>query len=79
MQYGNDALAVMPVCRRDGDRQRKAVFIDREMDFDALDLLAAVEAAREASRRRLTGSLTRQLSAYGQLSVSVIDCSGNSD
>jgi hypothetical protein len=45
----------MPVCRRDGDRQRKAVLIDRKMDFDALDLLAAIEAAPEASRRRMTG------------------------
>src|SRR4051794_12237268 len=26
------------------------------MDFDALDLFAAVEAAREAGRRRLTGA-----------------------
>jgi hypothetical protein len=38
------------------DRQREAVFIDREMDFDALDLLAAIEAAREASRCRMTGA-----------------------
>ncbi|MGF7212808.1 hypothetical protein GGE65_007443 [Skermanella aerolata] len=29
----------------------KPYFIDREMDFDALDLLAAIEAAREACRR----------------------------
>ena len=56
MQHRDDALAVMPVGRRDGDRQRKAVFIDREMDFDALDLLAAIEAAAEATRRRLTGA-----------------------
>jgi hypothetical protein len=26
------------------------------MDFDAFDLLAAIEAAREAGRRRLTGA-----------------------
>src|SRR3954447_15177024 len=51
MQHRDDALAVMPVRRRDGDRQREAVFIDREMDFDALDPLAAIEAAAEASRR----------------------------
>ena len=44
MQHRDDTLAVMPVGRRDADRQREAVFIDREMDFDALDLLAAVEA-----------------------------------
>src|SRR3954469_16292397 len=36
MQHWDDALAVMPVCRRDVDRQREAVFI--EMDLDALDL-----------------------------------------
>jgi hypothetical protein len=51
MQHRDDALAVMPVGRRDMDRQREAVLIDREMDLDALDLLAAIEAAREAARR----------------------------
>jgi hypothetical protein len=51
MQHRNDALAVMPVRRRDIDRQREAVFIDCEMDLDALDLFAAIEAAPEASRR----------------------------
>jgi hypothetical protein len=56
MQHRDDALAVMDVRRRDVDRQRKAVFIDREMDFDALDLLAAIESAAEASWRRLTGA-----------------------
>lgn len=56
VQYRDDALAVVPVCRRDVDRQRKAVLIDREMDLDALDLLATVEATREAGRRRLTGA-----------------------
>src|SRR3954470_7618689 len=56
MQHWNDALAVMPVGRRDIDRQREAVLVHGEMDFDALDLLAAIEAAREASRRRLTGA-----------------------
>ena len=43
MQHRDDALAVMPVRRRDVDRQREAVFIDREMDLDALDLLATIE------------------------------------
>src|SRR4051794_7810486 len=66
MQHWDNALAVMPVRRRDMDRQREAVLVHGEMDLDALDLLAAVEAAREASRRRLTRSLTRQLSACGQ-------------
>src|SRR3954452_15780666 len=55
MQHWDDALAVMHVCRGDMDRQRKAVLIHGEMDLDALDLLAAIEAAPEASRRRLTG------------------------
>jgi site-specific DNA recombinase len=66
MQHRDNALAIMPVGCRNVDRQRKAVLIDREMDFDALDLLSAVEAVREAGRRRLAGSLTRQLSACGQ-------------
>src|SRR3954462_2731391 len=42
MQHRDDALAVMDIGRRDGDRQREAVFVHREMDFDALDFLAAV-------------------------------------
>ena len=45
MQHRDDALAVMPVGRRDVDRQREAVFIDGEMDLDALDLLAAIASA----------------------------------
>ena len=48
MQHRDDALAVMPVGRRDIDRQREAVLVHREMDFDAFDLLAAVEAARRS-------------------------------
>src|SRR3954447_1642717 len=55
MQHRDDALAVMDVRWRDSDRQRKAVLVDREMDLDALDLLAAVEAAPEAARRGPTG------------------------
>src|SRR3954447_20675936 len=54
MQHWNDAFAVMPVGRRDGDRQREAVLVHREMDLDALDLLAAIEATAEASRRGTT-------------------------
>jgi hypothetical protein len=38
----HDAFGVMPIRRRDIDRQRDAVFVDRNMDFDALDLLSAV-------------------------------------
>src|SRR4051794_40078408 len=51
MQHRDDTLAIMPVRWRDMDRQREAVFIHGEMDFDALDLLAAIETAPEASRR----------------------------
>ena len=51
MQHRDNALAVMPVGWRDMDRQREAVFIHGEMDLDAFDLLAAIEAAAEASRR----------------------------
>ena len=54
MQHWDDALAVMDIRRRDGDRQREAVLVHREMDLDALDLLAAIEAAPEASRRRMS-------------------------
>jgi hypothetical protein len=39
MQHWDDALAVMLVRWRDVDRQWEAVLINREMDFDALDLL----------------------------------------
>ena len=56
MQHRDDALAVMPVRWRDIDRQREAVLVHGEMDFDALDLLAAIEAAPEASRCRMTGA-----------------------
>src|SRR3954451_5477938 len=56
MQHRNDALAVMDVCRRDVDRQRETILVHREMDFDALDFLAAVKAAAEATRRRLAGA-----------------------
>src|SRR3954468_5553021 len=73
MQHWDDALAVMPVCRRDVDRQREAVLVHGEMDFDALDLFAAIEAAPEASRCRMTRSLTRQLSACGQRKGAVDD------
>jgi hypothetical protein len=51
MQHRDNAFAVMPVGCRDVDRQRKAVLVDRKMDLDALDLFAAIEAAREAGQR----------------------------
>ena len=56
MQHWDDALAVMDVCRRDGDRQRETILVHGEVDLDALDLLAAIEAAAEATRRRMTGA-----------------------
>jgi hypothetical protein len=43
-QNRHDAFGVMPVRRRDVDRQRDAVFVDGNMDLDALDLLPAVIA-----------------------------------
>src|SRR3954463_7624572 len=46
----------MPVGRRDGDRQRETILVHGEVDLDALDLLAAVEAAPEATRRGTTGA-----------------------
>ena len=39
----HDPFAVMPVRRRDIDRQRDAVFVDRNMDLDAANLLAACQ------------------------------------
>src|SRR4051812_39698585 len=56
MQHWDNALAVMDVCRRDVDRQRETILVHGEVDLDALDLLAAVEAALEATRRGTTGA-----------------------
>src|SRR3954454_7761158 len=55
-QDWHDPFGVMPVRRRDIDRQRDAVLVDRNMEFDAADLLAAIAAAVKAARRRTTGS-----------------------
>src|SRR3954465_11973019 len=55
-QNRHDTLRVMAVRRRDIDRQRDAVFVDGHLDLDAADLLAAVNAARKAARRRATGA-----------------------
>src|SRR5690242_6291288 len=46
----------MAVRRRDIDRQRDAVLVDRNMDLDAPDLLAAIDATLTAARRRATGA-----------------------
>lgn len=37
--------------RRDVDRQLNTMLLDAEMDFNAVDLLAAIKAALEATRR----------------------------
>src|SRR3954469_19449430 len=70
MQHRDGALAVMPVGRRDVDCQREAVL--GEMDLDALDLLAAIEAAAEASRCRLTGAAVDDDGAgFGSIAASL--------
>src|SRR3954469_2354432 len=70
MQHRDGALAVMPVGRRDVDCQREAVL--GEMDLDALDLLAAIEAAAEASRCRLTGATVDDDGAgFGSIAASL--------
>src|SRR4051812_47249249 len=72
MQHRDDALAVMDIRRRDGDRQREAVLVHSEMDFDALDLLAAVKAAPEASRCRTTGAAVDDDGAgFGSIAASL--------
>src|SRR3954454_22721493 len=55
-QDRHDPFGVMAVRRRDLDRQRDAVFVDRHMDLDAPDLLAAIDAALTAARCRATGA-----------------------
>ena len=55
-QNRNDGFGVMPVRRRDTDRQRDAVLLNGHLDLDAVDLLAAIDAARKATRRRATGA-----------------------
>src|SRR3954465_10562482 len=62
----------MDVRRRDMDRQREAVLVHSEMDFDALDLLAAVKAAAEASRCRTTGAAVDDDGAgFGSIAASL--------
>src|SRR5271157_2833953 len=55
-QNRHDAFGVMPVRRRDIDRQRDTVFVHGDIDFDAPVLLSAVDTAIKAARRRATGS-----------------------
>src|SRR3954468_19577428 len=55
-QNRHDGFGVMAVRRCDIDRQRDAVFLHGELDLDATDLLAAIDATLKAARRRATGS-----------------------
>ena len=38
------------------DRQRNAIFLNGDLNLDAADLLAAIDATRKAARRRATES-----------------------
>src|SRR3954454_5099650 len=55
-QNRHDGFCVMAVRRCDIDRQRDAVLLHGELDLDATDLLAAIDAARKAAWRRATGA-----------------------
>src|SRR3954451_12269327 len=55
-QNRDDGFCVMAVRWHDIDRQRDAVFLHGELDFDATDLLAAINAARKAAWRRAAGA-----------------------
>jgi hypothetical protein len=48
-QNRDNAFRLMPICRRNIDPQGKAVFVHGDMDFDALDLLSAVDASVETA------------------------------
>src|SRR3954468_926575 len=50
-QNRHDGFCVMAVRRRDIDRQRDAVLLHGELDLDAPDLLAAINAAFETAWR----------------------------
>jgi hypothetical protein len=47
----DDGFAITLARRRDIDRQRHAVFLSRNTDLDAANLLAAIVATRKAGRR----------------------------
>src|SRR5580698_7443215 len=55
-QNRNDGFCVVAVRRRNIDRQRDAVFVDGDVDFDASDLLSAVDTTVKAARCRAAGS-----------------------
>src|SRR3954454_9459103 len=50
-QNRHDGFGVMAVRRRDIDRQRNAVLLNGELDLDATDLLAAINAALKTAWR----------------------------
>jgi hypothetical protein len=50
-QNRHDAFGVVPVRRRDIDRRRDAAFVDRNMDFDAPDLLPALRPRNRRHRQ----------------------------
>lgn len=50
-QNRDDGFRVMAVRRRDIDRQRDALFLNGNLDLDATDLLAAINAALETAWR----------------------------
>src|SRR5918994_1635451 len=62
-QHRHDPFRIMRVGRRDIDCQRDTVLFDRDLDLDAADLLAAVDAAREAARCRAAGAAVDHHSA----------------
>src|SRR3954466_13175466 len=55
-QNRHDGFGVMAVRRCDIDRQRDAVFLHGELDLNATDLLAAVDATLKAARGRAKGA-----------------------
>jgi hypothetical protein len=50
-QYRHDAFCVVDIGWLDIDRQRDAILVDAQVNFDPVDLLAAIKAALEAARR----------------------------
>src|SRR3954470_20656005 len=55
-QNRHDGFCVMAVRRCDIDRQRDAVFLHGDLDFDATDLLATINAALKAAWRGAAGA-----------------------
>jgi len=55
-EHRDDTFRIMHVGWRDVDRQRDTVLIDAQVNLDAVDLLAAIEATAEAARGRPAGA-----------------------